>query len=74
MQARFLFLVLFLAAPCSYALQVQTQEQAAKEPEPPAEQNKAAKPARTQTGMPSSTFTPSEKIQADSAVSFPVDI
>ena len=35
---------------------------------PPA--GKAAKPA----GKPAATFNPSEKISADSAVSFPVDI
>jgi len=35
---------------------------------PPAE--KSAKPA----GKPAATFNPSEKISADSAVSFPVDI
>ena len=35
---------------------------------------KSEKPVSKPAVEPSSTFTPSEKVQADSAVSFPVDI
>ena len=34
----------------------------------------AAKKGSRQSGKPAATFTPTEKIGADSAVSFPVDI
>jgi hypothetical protein len=34
----------------------------------------AASNSSRQTGKPAATFTPTEKIRADSAVSFPVDI
>jgi len=39
-----------------------------------ATQKPAAGNSSRQTGKPAATFTPTEKIGADSAVSFPVDI
>ena len=39
-----------------------------------ATQKPAAGNSSRQTGKPAATFTPTEKIRADSAVSFPVDI
>ena len=50
------------------AADVEAGTPAQQQQKPPA--GKSAKPA----GKPASTFTPSEKISADSAVSFPVDI
>lgn len=38
------------------------------------QQEKAAETARKKPASPAAVFTPSEKISADSAVSFPVDI
>ena len=45
-----------------------SQETAAEKPDPPAK----ARPR--ERAKPATTFRPSEKISADSAVSFPVDI
>ena len=39
-----------------------------------ATQKPAASNSSRKTGKPAATFTPTEKIRADSAVSFPVDI
>ncbi len=47
---------------------VVSTETAAEKPAPPAK--RSPRPAR----KPAATFTPTEKIGADSAVSFPVDI
>ena len=38
------------------------------------QQAKPADNSKPKTGAPAKTFTPSEKVGADSAVSFPVDI
>lgn len=73
MQSRLLLIVLIFTTPDIYALKLQTQEQPVNESDPALEQ-KADKPVRKPAGTPTTTFTPSEKIQADSAVSFPVDI
>ena len=42
--------------------------------QPVPKQEKAAETARKEPASPATVFTPSEKISADSAVSFPVDI
>ena len=73
MYSRLLLPVLLFISPDLYALKLQTQEQPVNGSEPEVEQ-KADEPDRKTTGTPTSTFTPSEKIKADSAVSFPVDI
>ncbi len=52
-----------------------TAEQQRPEATPPAEPVKGqAAPPKPRASTRSSTFTPSEKIKADSSVSFPVDI
>ena len=48
-------------------------EPADKEQKPP-QQEKPVDSRKLQKSTPSITFTPSEKVGADSAVSFPVDI
>jgi hypothetical protein len=40
----------------------------------PSQQEKPVDSSKLQTSTPAPTFTPSEKVGADSAVSFPVDI
>ena len=57
---------LFAAAPAN-------DEPADKEQKPP-QQEKPVDSSKLQKSTPSITFTPSEKVGADSAVSFPVDI
>jgi hypothetical protein len=42
--------------------------------QPVAQQQKPAADSKPQRPAPATTFTPSEKVGADSAVSFPVDI
>ncbi len=42
--------------------------------QPAPQQEKAAETVRKKPASPAPVFTPSEKISADSAVSFPVDI
>ena len=57
---------LFAATPAN-------DEPADKEQKPP-QQEKPVDSSKLQKSTPSITFTPSEKVGADSAVSFPVDI
>ena len=71
---RLIFLVLpgLLLAGNLQALSPDTDKQ--PPPGKQATQNPAAGNRSRQTGKPAATFTPTEKIGADSAVSFPVDI
>jgi hypothetical protein len=57
---------LFAATPAN-------DEPADKEQKPP-QQEQPVDSSKLQTSTPAITFTPSEKVGADSAVSFPVDI
>jgi hypothetical protein len=68
-----LALVLLLAATESHALRPPDSRDRPPEKATPAEQ-KPVDENRRKPSAPASTFTPSEKIEADSAVSFPVDI
>jgi hypothetical protein len=68
-----LVLALLLAAVPLHALQVQDSQDRPPEKTMPAEQ-KPSDDGRPRSSAPAGTFKPSEKIEADSAVSFPVDI
>ena len=58
-----------------YALTAQDEKAAATERETAAQKRSApVKPRPQKTKKPATTFKPSERIGADSAVSFPVDI
>ncbi len=57
----------------AYALPPPQPEQAAAETVPEA-QSDSGERAGKKSPAPATTFTPTEKIEADSAVSFPVDI
>lgn len=67
------FLVLALGVANAYALKLPEKEQARDDAPPQTRQEKAA-PGRDKSTVPGKKYTPSEKITADSAVSFPVDI
>jgi hypothetical protein len=57
-----------ISAPPAQAPQAQIPSASASAP------SRTATDGRQKSSAPASTFTPSEKIKADSAVSFPVDI
>ncbi len=69
MRAYLLLISMAMTAPAITA--EQKQSEAASPPKPPKVQ---PTPPKTRPPDRSSTFTPSEKIRADSSVSFPVDI
>ena len=75
MRRRLWFLVLLAAAVDLYALTPQQQEDGADPPTVPRTTQKDKDESVGQgTTAPAPTFSPPEKIEADSAVSFPVDI
>ncbi len=67
------FLVLSVVAVNLYALTVPEKEKTPEQAPPQTQQQKAA-PGRDKPPAPVKNYTPTEKIKADSAVSFPVDI
>ena len=73
-----ILLVALLCAGNLYALSVETdkrsQGDSAVTQQPQAEKPQAAEKSGKKAAPPASTFIPTEKISADSAVSFPVDI
>ena len=73
-----ILLVALLCAGNLYALSVDTDKRAqgdsAVAQQPEARKSQAAEKSGKKAAPPVSTFTPTEKISADSAVSFPVDI
>jgi hypothetical protein len=73
MRRQLLFFAILVAAAGAYALAPLEQEKATGEAAPNVESDSAER-ARKKSPPPAATFTPSEKIEADSAVSFPVDI
>ena len=56
------------------ALQLQSQQETPRDTAAPPQQPPPAEDERRRPPAPATGFTPSEKIGADSAVSFPVDI
>ena len=74
MRRQILFLVLLVAAADLYALTPPGQEDSADPPTMPQAQEDEVERARQGTAAPAPSFSPTEKIEADSAVSFPVDI
>ena len=73
MRRQFLFLVILVAAAGAYALSPPEQEKAGGAA-PPGVESDSGDRAGKKPPAPAATFTPTEKIEADSAVSFPVDI
>jgi uncharacterized protein (UPF0333 family) len=73
-----ILLVTLLCAGNLYALSVDTdkrsQGDSAVAQQPQGQKSQAAKKSGKKAAPSASTFTPTEKISADSAVSFPVDI
>lgn len=73
-----ILLAALLCAGNLYALSVDTDKRAqgdrAVAQQPEARKSQAAEKSGKKAAPPVSTFTPTEKISADSAVSFPVDI
>ena len=73
-----LFLILALGVVNVYALEVPEKEKALKEKvqdeAPPQNRQEKVAPGRVKSPAPGKKYTPSEKITADSAVSFPADI
>jgi len=67
------FLVLTLSVANLYALKVPDKEEAQQKAPPLTRQQKATS-GRDKPTAPAKNYKPSEKITADSAVSFPVDI
>ncbi|MFQ5645094.1 MAG: hypothetical protein ACE5FQ_15565 [Thiogranum sp.] len=67
------FIVLSVAAINLYALTLTDKEKTPDRPTTQTEQEKTT-PRRDTTPAPVKNYTPTEKIRADSAVSFPVDI
>ncbi len=67
------FLALSVAALNLYAIALPEKEKAPEKVSPQTPQKKTT-PARDKPQAPLKTYTPTEKIKADSAVSFPVDI
>lgn len=68
------FRTMVLALPISVAtFWVAAAEDIPREPEPPA-QTRSQPAAESRPVVPDASFTPREKLPADSAVSFPVDI
>ena len=67
-------IVLFILAMFIAVFGARTEEEA-PDPEAPVAEVKAQKSkSKNRTVEPAKTFTPTEKIKADSSVSFPVDI
>jgi hypothetical protein len=73
MRRQLLFLTILVAAAGAYALSPPEQEKAGGEAAPDVESDSGERLRKT-SPAPAATFTPTEKIEADSAVSFPVDI
>lgn len=73
MRRRLLFLVILVAAAGAYAQSPPEQEKASGAA-PPGVESDSGDRAGKRPPAPAATFTPTEKIEADSAVSFPVDI
>ena len=74
MQRQLLFLALLAAAPDLYALTPPQPENNADRQAEPQTQEVEVERVRPGAAAPAATFSPTEKIEADSAVSFPVDI
>ena len=73
MRRQLLFPAILVAAAGAYALSPPEQEKAGGEAAPGIESDSGER-AGKKSPAPAATFTPTEKIEADSAVSFPVDI
>ena len=73
MRRQLVFFVSLLAAAQAYAQSPPEQEPAATKAAPNIEAD-SGDGAGKKPVAPATTFTPTEKIEADSAVSFPVDI
>jgi len=73
MRCQSLFLTILLAAAGAYALTPAERDKSAAEAAPEVDADSGER-GRRKSQAPAATFTPSEKIEADSAVSFPVDI
>lgn len=73
MRRLLLFLVLTLSVTNLYALKVPDKDKAQQQAPPQTRQGKAAT-GQDKSTAPAKRYKPSEKITADSAVSFPVDI
>jgi len=67
------FLILTATAVNLYALTLPEKEKTPEKTPPQTQQEKAI-PGRDKPPAPVKNYTPTEKIKADSAVSFPVDI
>jgi hypothetical protein len=73
MRRLLVFLAFLIVVTEAYTLPPPQQEQAAAETVPEV-QSDSGETAGKKSPAPAATFTPTEKIEADSAVSFPVDI
>ena len=73
MRRQSLSVAIMVAAAGAYAISPVQQERAAGEAAPEVESD-AGEGIRKGSPAPAPSFTPTEKIEADSAVSFPVDI
>lgn len=73
MRRLLVFLVLSVVVMNLYALALSEQEKTPQQTTPQTPQKKTT-PGRDKPPAPLKTYTPTEKIKADSAVSFPVDI
>jgi hypothetical protein len=73
MRGQLLSVAMMIAATGAYALLPVQQHETAGEPAPKAEAG-GGENGREGLPTPAPGFTPTEKIEADSAVSFPVDI
>jgi len=75
MMRRFpVFLILTVAAANLYALDVPEKEKTPDQATPQTRQEKTPSSQDRTPAPPVKNYTPTEKIKADSAVSFPVDI
>jgi hypothetical protein len=73
MRRQFLLLSMLVVTAGVYALTPPEQEKTGGEVVPDTESDSSDR-VRQKSSAPAATFTPTEKIEADSAVSFPVDI
>ncbi len=73
MQRLPVFLILSVVAVNLYAFTLPEKEKAPEKTPPQTQQEKAV-PGRDKPAAPVKDYKPTEKIKADSAVSFPVDI
>ena len=73
MRRLLVFLVLSVVVVNLYALALSEQEKTPQQTTPQSPQKKTT-PGRDKPQTPLKPYTPTEKIKADSAVSFPVDI